>query len=239
MKRRTIAVAKDDPIPSLQPKATVAKASVAADVVEFFSEEEYPQGSEEWFRLRLGMPTASNFAAIMAGGEGKMRASLMRRMAGEILTDQLAETFKSEAMARGNEMEAEARDRFAFTNNVELERVGFVRRTLPNGRFVGCSPDSLIGKDGVLEVKTMRPDLMIELIESGRFPTEHRAQVHGSLWVTGRSVCKLVIYYRGMPVTPTFTVERDDRYIAEIAEAVEVFDYELRKMVERIRGKGK
>lgn len=206
--------------------------------VEFFDCE---QGSEEWFTLRLGMPTASNFSTIMAsgkdGGASKTRAKLLRQLAGEILTGVPAETYSNAHMQRGKDMEAEIRENYAFTRGVEPTLIGFVRRALPRGRFVGCSPDSLIGDDGVLEVKTMIPDLMIELVDRGMqgFPSEHRAQCQGSLWVTGRSWCDLRIGYRGMPITPTFRVERDDVFIKEISEAVEVFDYDLRKLVERIR----
>jgi len=66
------------------------------------------QGSPEWFQARLGIPTASCFSQVLAKGEGKVRATYMRRLAGEIITGQSAETFKSEAMERGNQMEAEA-----------------------------------------------------------------------------------------------------------------------------------
>lgn len=240
--------AAKDEIPRL--RAGPAKAGAAkppVEAVEYFSEEEFPQGSEEWFRLRLGVPTASNFKAIMARSEeARMRTKLLRRMAGEIITGKLAESFKDDAMQRGNDMEAEARKQFAFAPNLEVERVGFVRRTLANGRFVGCSPDSLFTRTdkrgvirGVLEIKTMIPELMIEMSDTGRFPTEHRAQCYGSLWVTGLEVCELRIFYSGMPYTLEFEMEREENFIREIAEAVEVFDYDLRKLVERERNKGK
>lgn len=211
----------------------------AADAVEIMADIE--QGSPEWFRLHIGVPSASNFATIMAsgidGGDSKTRAKLMRRMAGEIITGEPAENYSNAYMDRGNAMESEARHHYAFTRNVELTQVGFVRRTTSRGRVVGCSPDSLFGDHGVLEIKTMMPELMIELFETGRFPTQHRAQTQGSLWVTGRDLCDLVIFYRGMP-DMSFRVERDEVYIKKIAEAVEVFDYELRKMVEKLRSMG-
>lgn len=201
------------------------------------------QGEDEWRRLRAGIVTASVMRDVMANGkngdDSKMRSTLLYRLAGEILCGEPAEDgFQSAAMKRGQEMEPEAREHYAFTRGVDLERVGFVRRTLPNGIVIGCSPDSLIGPDGVLEIKTMKPELLIPLAESGRFPTSHRAQVHGSLWVTGRLYCDLVVFYRGMPVAPTFRVERDNVYIRELSDAVETFDWELRKIIERQRNMG-
>lgn len=204
---------------------------------------DFDQGSDEWLMARLGMPTASNFATIMAEGRdgdaSLTRRKLLYQLAGELLTGEVAETFTNAAMMRGKEMEPEACEHYAFTRDVVLERVGFVVRTLPRGQRVGCSPDRfVVGQDKVLETKTMRPDLLIELARRGTFPTEHRAQCHGTLWVTGRSLCDLMIFYRGMPVSPTFTLERDEIYIRQIAEQVEVFAYELVKVVEQMRNMG-
>lgn len=219
-------------------KMVVRKKPV--DFVEVFDEVE--QGSDEWRRLRAGIVTSSVMRDVIANGkngeDSKMRETLMHRLAGEILCGEPAEEFQSAAMKRGNEMEAEAREHYAFTRGVDLRRVGFVRRTLANGIVIGCSPDSLIGEDTVLEIKTMKPELLIKLAKRGTFPTEHRAQCHGSLWVTGRSVCRLVVFYRGMPVTPTFRIERDDAYIRELSDAVEVFCWELGKLVAQIRSMG-
>lgn len=242
--RRLIGKDAEAPIPSLRPQTAALQAKAQGEVfrelVEVFDEIE--QGTEEWFALRLGLPTASNFATIMAegkdGGASKTRAKLLYQLAGEIVTGEPAENYSNAFMERGKQMEAEAREdydrRFAFPKAVELRRVGFVRRTVAPGRFIGCSPDSLVGEDGVLEIKTMAPHLLIPLRESGRFPTEHIAQCQGSLWVTGRAWCDLVVFYRGMKPL-RYNVLRDEAYIRRIDEAVQVFSWELRKIVERER----
>ena len=225
----------------------MAKAAVKPkDKVEVF--EEIEQGTPDWFEIRRGCCTASNFSTILAsgkdGGESVTRRKLMRRLAGEIMTGEVAETYRNAAMDRGNTMEPEARDWYSRTRFADLARVGFVRRTIHNpfgsAFVVGCSPDSLVAKDGVLEIKTMIPELMIDVAENGAagFPSEHRAQVQGSLWVTGRVWCDLVIFYRNMPITPVFRVERDETYIKALADQVEIFDYELRALVAKIRKMG-
>lgn len=225
----------------------MAKTAVKAkaDEVEVFQEIE--QGTPEWRSLRIGVPSASNFATIMAsgkdGGDSATRRKLLYKMAGEIITDEPLEDFKSSEMIRGNEMEPELRDWYSRTRFADVAQVGFVRRTIHNplglSFAVGCSPDALLGKDGVLEIKTMRPDLLIELMErgAGGFPPTHRAQCQGALWVTGRAWCDLIIGYRGMPKL-AFRVERDESYIAGLAAAVEVFDYELRALVAKVRKMG-
>lgn len=213
--------------------------------------DDIEQGSPEWFALRLGLPTASRFATIMAngkgGGESITRRKLLFQLAGERLTGEPAETFRNDAMERGSAMEDEARDAYARRNLSEIKRVAFVKRTirlrnnLGQDLTVGCSPDSFVGDDGALEIKTMRPDLIIDLAMKGAagFPVEHRAQIQGTLWVTGRAWMDLFIFYRGMPVSPTFRIARDEIYIRTIVEEVERFEWELRLIVSKILAMGK
>jgi hypothetical protein len=215
---------------------------VQADTVEQFDVE---QGSSEWFKLRLGMPTASNFGTIMAsgrgGGESMMREQLMNTLAAEIYTGGREETYKSRDMERGNEMEPIARDHYSFISGVEVSQVGFVRRTIhrPVGPLiVGCSPDAFVGDERVLEIKTLKQSRMIALIKKGLPPTEHRAQVQGLLWVTGRRTCDLMFFCQGLP-DMIFKYDRDETYIRELCNAVEVFDYELYRLVDKIRAMAK
>lgn len=230
--------------PPLEPpprKVKVAPAPPPA-VVEIF--EEVEQGSEEWFNLRLGVPTASCFSLIMADGRdgeaSKARARYQRMLAGEILTGRAAEgKIITAAMQRGREMEPEARQHYLDRHFVDLRQVGFIRRRLPSGRYAGCSPDALIGTRKALEIKTMAPDLMIERLEKGAgMPPEHKAQVQGTMWVGDLEEVDLLLFYSGMPVAPKFTCQRDEHYIRELANAVEIFEFETRRLVEKIRRMG-
>ncbi len=225
---------------------TAAKPRPLDDLVEIFSEEDYPQGSEQWFGLRLATPTASVFRTIMAtgedGDEAKTRRRLLYRMAGEHFSKKPATTYENDAMRRGRTMEAAALQDYAFTRGVEVERVGFIRRTIKRPPFtdlvVGCSPDGVVGKNKIVQVKTMEPELIVQMIDRGTFPSEHRAQVQGELWVTGRQTGDLKIFFDGCPLGRTFTLTRDDAYIAQIRSEVEKFDYELRRLIDRIKAKG-
>lgn len=233
-----ITVAKDDPIPRLH---GVPSVEPLGGTVELFDVE---QGSNDWLMMRLGMPTASNFGVIMASGEGggesKERRKLLNVLAGEILTGEVSETYSNEAMRRGKEMEPEACAHYAFTRDEELEPIGFAVRTMPRGQRVGCSPDrKIVGKPAGLETKTMRPDLLIDLASRGTFPSEHRAQCQGTLWVLDWEWLDLMVFYRGMPVAPTWRLVRDEHYIRQISDAVEVFEWELRKLIERVRNMGR
>ena len=190
------------------------------------------QNSEEWYRVRLGIPTASAFADVLAKGEGKTRRSYMLKLAGEVLTGEPTERFTTPAMERGHAMENEARSMYAFMHDADLTRVGFLR----NGDK-GCSPDSLIGTNGGVEIKTKRSDLLIDAILKDKFPSEHVAQCQGFLWVAEREWVDLVCYW---PRLPLFVKRayRDAAYIGDLARAVAAFNEELAETVERIRRYG-
>lgn len=74
-----------------------------------------------------------------------------------------------------------------------VDEVGFVPHpTLTN---VGCSPDGLVGEDGLLEIKC--PASMakhLDALRTGAHATEYRWQLQGQLWVAGRRWCDVVSY---------------------------------------------
>jgi YqaJ-like viral recombinase domain len=194
------------------------------------------QGTPEWLKIRSGMPTASEFATVMAkgkdGGESKTRKTYMLKLAGEILTGEPMESYTNVHMERGKVMEDEARDLYSFTYDVEPQRVGFI----VNGPK-GCSPDSLIGPNGMVEIKTQLPHLLIETLLKDDFPPEHKAQCQGGLWVAEREWIDIAIYW---PKLPLFVKRayRDNTYIAQMSSAVDKFNAELAEVVARIRAYG-
>lgn len=192
------------------------------------------QGSADWFAARAGIPTASEFQTLLregrGGGRSLTRDAYLRKLAGEILTgDPAPEGYSNAFMERGKELEDEARQWFAFTQDIEPQRVGFIR----NGR-AGCSPDSLLGEDCGLEIKVAIPSVQIERLQLGRLPPEHVAQVQGSLHITGRSTWRFMSYCPKLPPL-ILTVGRDEAKIAEIAKAVDAFNDELDALVASIR----
>jgi hypothetical protein len=191
------------------------------------------QGSSQWFKARAGMPTASMFKTVMAsgrgGGDSKTRKIYMLKLAGEIITGEPMESYSNEHMERGKVMEDEARDLYSFMTDADPERVGFI----VNGQK-GVSPDSLIGDKGMLEVKTKLPHLMLEVLLADEFPAEHKAQCQGALWVAERDWIDIAVYW---PKLPLFVKRayRDEKYIREMADAVDLFNDELAATVAKIR----
>jgi hypothetical protein len=194
------------------------------------------QNSPEWFACRLGLPTASMFATVMAkgrdGGSSVTRRDYLYKLAGEVLTGEPMENYSNDAMVRGQVMEASARERYAFDTDAEPRLVGFI-----SNFGAGASPDSLIGERGLLEIKTKQPNRHIEALLRDDIPPEHRAQCQGQLWIAEREWLDLAIYWPKLPLIVR-RVTRDEAYIGEIAAAVNLFRGELANVVERVRRYG-
>ncbi len=190
------------------------------------------QNSPEWIAARMGIPTASKFATVMAKGEGKTRSKYMRELAAEIYTGEPNVSFSNGHMERGHEMEDIARKEYAFITGNEPIEVGFIRNGLK-----GSSPDSLIGDNGGLEIKTALPEIQIDRLERNRLPPEHVAQVQGNIWVSEREWWDFVSYWPKLPAL-TVRVYRDEAYIKTMSDEIDRFNDELAELVERIRRYG-
>lgn len=194
-----------------------------------------PQGSEEWFVARRGIVTASEFGTLLmsgrGGGDSKTRRTYMLKLMGERLTGDPMYHYSNDHMERGHEHEPDARSLYAFQTDLEPQPVGFIK----NGS-VGCSPDSLVGDKGMLEIKSKLAHLHLDVLLGDAVPNEHMAQIQGQLWVAEREWCDFVSY---CPKLPLFVkrVERDEAFIERIRKAVDLFERELVTIMEAVQPK--
>jgi len=205
---------------------------------EMMKTHDVEQGTPEWFAIRAGLPTASEFATVLAKGTDRKSPSVTRhkyllKLAGEIITGEPEESYSNFHMERGRQMEAEARDLDTFVQDEPLTRVGFIT----NGPK-GCSPDSLVGESGMVEFKTAIPSVLGDKLLKGGFPPEHKAQCQGSLWVAEREWIDLCVFWPKMPMLRV-RAHRDDAYIKSLSEAVDQFNEELAEIVDRLRNYGR
>jgi len=156
------------------------------------------QGTQEWLKARLGVPTGSEFNKIIT--PAKMQQSsqadgYVNKLIGEWLTGEPDDTYKSDLMDRGTELEGEARDYYSFKFDVEVKQVGFC---LEDAKRYGCSPDGLVGEDGGIEIKCPSRGVHVGYLINERVPTDYKLQVIGSLLVTGRDWWDFISYYPGI-----------------------------------------
>ena len=195
-----------------------------------------PQNSEAWYRARLGLPTASMFKTILAngrgGGESVSRRDYLLKLAGELVSGEPMESYSNKFMERGKRLEAEARQFYNFLTDEEPKLIGFIK----NGQK-GCSPDALIGNDGMLEIKTHAAHIMVDLILKDEFPDRHRAQCQGQLWVAEREWLDLICYWPGFPPFVK-RAYRDSNFIRKLSKEVDIFNEELMRIVDQVRAYG-
>lgn len=194
------------------------------------------QNSAEWYEARRGIPTASEFAAILTKGKGsepsKVRATYMRKLAGELVTGEPMPHVTTFVMERGKMLEDDARNLYAFTAGADLKQVGFVRN-----EDRGASPDSLVGNNGMLEIKSKEPHLLVEVILADVFPEDHKAQCQGALLVAEREWIDIACYWPKMPLF-TKRAYRDEPYLKHLSGEIDRFNDELREMVAKVRAYG-
>lgn len=191
------------------------------------------QGSEEWDDLRRGVPTASNFGKIITPAKGQLSTSWPVHAA-ELIAAEVGASVPpppSFWMQHGTEQEPYAVAAYEKITGRTTTIAGFVWPD-DHERY-GCSPDRLVGEDGLLEVKCPAPETLIGYHAEGIFPVAYKPQVMGQLWITERDWCDFFAYH---PLLKPFLirVKRDDEYIAKLAVALEEFCDNLQAMRERL-----
>lgn len=195
---------------------------------------ECEQRSEEWNSCRLGIPTASNFDAIVTskGEPSKQVDKYLAKLATERITGNRVKGFESEDMLRGAEIEADALSFYEFSQGVEIRKIGFAFKD-DNKRF-GASPDGLVGEDGSLELKCPLAHTHVEYLIDNKLPTAYIVQVQGQLFVTGRKWVDFMSFYPGLrPLI--IRVYRDEVLISKLEMALVKFCQDLDALVEKIR----
>ena len=194
-----------------------------------------PQGTEEWFAARRGLPSASNADKILSptGVPSKQADAYANQLIAERLTG-ISGGFEGNAhTARGNELEPEARAYYAFVTGTEVEEVGFI--TTDGGDF-GCSPDGMVGEDGMVEIKAPSAAVHVGYLLGGKEPTTYRAQTQAQLFVTGREWLDFLSFHPDLPPL-LVRVEPDldwhDRFEKELAKFTKLLAAKMNTLRER------
>jgi hypothetical protein len=211
-------------------------------------EHNVEQRSAEWYKLRLGIPTASEFHNIVGNTTGELSrardkkglSEVARKYAYRLVAEKLLGRPLEKppgtpwAMERGKLLEPAAIEQYAFINDVELRQVGFV--TTDDGR-VGCSPDSLIiGAKGGLEVKCLLDEGHMGLLIDGPGDT-FKPQVQGNLAGCELEFWDLHGYHPDLP-SRTIRTYRDEPYIAKMGAALTEFLAIRDEMLQRAMASG-
>lgn len=190
------------------------------------------QGSDEWLWLRLGVPSASNFKRIIQ--PVKMKAAdgwddYIAELCAERFLRSPLEPFVSGFVQRGTDLEPEAVSHYEFLTDTDTQVVGWC--TTDDGS-VGCSPDRLVGDEGLAEIKCpSAKNHMGYLLDPESLRADHKCQTQGQLWVTGRKWCDLMAYN---PILPSVRVrvEPDPAFQAALTTCLVGFTKRLRERLD-------
>lgn len=162
------------------------------------------QGTQEWLEHRLGKFTASQAQAIATAGKGL--DTLVYDKVAELLTNKKPEVYTNEDMERGNQLEDMARSAYELNTSNDVVQVGFIEL---NDR-VGCSPDGLVGDDGLVEIKCPKDRVYVEYMHTKKIYTKYMWQMQFQLYVTGRDWCDYVVYNKNFDTSTIIArVEKD------------------------------
>lgn len=178
-----------------------------------------PQLSVEWWELRRGIPTASEFSRIITAAKGDPSSSAgdyAAELIGDIVCQNPAyftekgKPANSYAIQNGKDREPEARRWYELESGYNVAEVGFV---MSDDFRVGCSPDGVIGlqldaepageyrgipfwegtAEGLLELKVPLPGTQAKYLMRGH------NQIDGSLLRDHRQQTHGQIVITGLP----------------------------------------
>lgn len=202
------------------------------------------QGSQEWFRLRSGKPTASAFSKIIKTiGTLQNKTTLTyRAYLWKCATERILQRpcndprdIHSYFMEQGRKREVNAADRLEDILAVKLARIGIV--ITDDGRW-GSSPDRLVvGADEVVEIKCPAEwNQARYLADPDALEAEYRPQIQGHLLVGGFEAVHLFCYHPGMPDIYRI-VRKDKQFVSKLSKALTGFCKEIDLAEEQAREK--
>jgi hypothetical protein len=192
------------------------------------------QGSPEWFSEKAYKPSASCFDKIVTskGERSAQRKAYLYQLAGESIVGQKVETYQSQAMTRGIEMEPEARTLYEMLTDNEVRQVGCCYKDEKKNYL--CSPDGLIDPDGGFEVKCPMVHTHVGYLLKGKLPTAYIQQVQGSMLITGAQWWDFMSYYPELPPL-IVRVYPDKEFHEKLEKELNKFVVELEQTIEKLK----
>ena len=205
------------------------------------SNKELVQGSDEWFKVRMGKITASKLSDLMRKtkyGESTYKTRLRMELAIERITGKSASpNFMNQAMHDGVEREPDARTLFEAITGKEVALCGsFDHPEIVN---TSASPDGLIrGEDAVLEIKCPTHVTHAKNLLSETMDARYQHQLQWQIACTESEYGYFCSYHPDFPPDLRLKwvkVLRDNMMILDIEEAVREFDAEIEDLITKLK----
>lgn len=203
--------------------------------MEAFTFHDVDQNGDEWLPLRGGRLTASSMGKVMAN-YGKAFGEPARKLAVQIAVEQItgehqSSNYSNEHMERGHEQEPLARMLYEEEMFCTVDNGGFF-----GSDFLGCSPDNLVGSDGVIEIKSVIASVHFANIRRANVDPAYKWQCFANVKFTARAWLDFVSYCADFPVGKRLYVYR--LYAKDLTEQFNQLDTriaEFKQLVDTTR----
>jgi len=153
------------------------------------------QGTQEWLECRKGKITGSGAKLAISGRPTKGRRLYVAKIADDL---QGIPDFEDEDVKPwfidGRFYESWARGWYAWKTGNEVEETGFCVHD--DYSWIGCSPDGLVGDDGLVEIKYRKTLHAFHKHAALNSDALIMPQLQTQLFVTGRAWVDYVNYWR-------------------------------------------
>jgi len=186
------------------------------------------QRSDAWQRLRLGMPTASNFHRIISNTTGKKLAAARDYLCELVYEKTTGKFYRRDlsgikAVQDGIRLEPDAVAAFEKITGLKTRPVGFIT---DNNVRIGCSPDRLVvGSNQAVEVKCPQGPKHILYTAFG-LENNYRAQIQGQIMIGGYDGVHFVSYNEEFATYHQY-VRPDQKFINDMGTYLTEFTIEL------------
>lgn len=180
------------------------------------------QNTDEWFNLRLGKATSSNFDKIMAN-EGKAFGNPAIEYAQKIATEKVTGVrdergFKGKYFEDGHTIEPIAIREYEIVNFCDVTNGGF-----NDCGTLGDSPDGNTLNVGCVEVKGVIQNTQWKRLKKGGYDLAYKWQIQGHIWLGDKQWCDFISFCPEMPINKqlyTHRVYRDEDMIKKMNDRI-------------------
>jgi hypothetical protein len=194
------------------------------------------QNTDEWLNLRVGKLTSSKLGVVMSN-YGKAFGEPAKKYAVNIAIEQITgnriinESYSNSHIERGHQQEPVARMLYEDDYFCDVSNGGFF-----DSDFVGCSPDGLVGDEGLIEIKSVISSVQYANVKRQSIDPAYKWQCIGNLKFSGRDWIDFVSFCEDFPDGKKLYVCRT--YKDQVADEFEMIDRricEFRRLVDETK----
>lgn len=187
------------------------------------------QGTDEWLEVRLGKFGSTDAQAVGSNGKGLETACFYK--ASEIIIGKGKDFYTNEHMERGNKLENDARVLYELETGNSVKQVGYVEMD----EFTGCSPDGLVGDDGLIEIKCPSNKVFIEYLYKEKIRSKYMWQMQWQMMITDRKWNDFVVYNEDLNKIKITRVRRDEEKLKNLQIGLKAGVEKLKAILDKLQ----